>query len=38
MEIAKSYQTIYDTLNKASYDEILKALIDPTGEEKKRAF
>lgn len=38
MEVAKAYQTIFDTLNKASTDEKLKAHIDSTGEEKKKAF
>ena len=37
-DVAKSYQTIYDTYNKASLDEILKEVMDTSGEEKKRAF
>jgi len=36
METCKSYQTIYDTINKAS-DET-KAKIDASGEARKSAF
>lgn len=38
MEVAKAYQTIYDTIKKASLDEILNATMDPTGAEKTKSF
>ena len=38
MEVAKAYQTIYDTFKKASLDEILNATMDPTGAEKTKSF
>lgn len=38
LEVAKSYQTIFDTLNKATSDEALTAKIDPTGERRRSSF
>ena len=38
MEVAKAYQTIYDTFKKASLDEVLNGTMDPTGAEKTRSF
>lgn len=37
LEAAKSYQTIYDTVNKAGDDEA-KAKLDPSGDLRKNAF
>lgn len=36
LDAAKSYQIIYDTINKANDD--LKKELDPTGQEAKRTF